>query len=365
MEEINSYYKWNTIFLWSVGLWPYCNKKFRLLHNGIISLITWASVISQLVAIFGVEKDLFRQLRDISITAMAIAALTKYHVTWYEINYVKAQVNQIRLDWETNNVEVLRIMQIYAFYGKRLVILFATFFYPGLSIVILYHISPIILNVIVPLNESRPIKFPIDLEFWIEEEQYPILNISLFCLVVIVDVAVLVGTESFSIMICLHVAGLFDVASYYYEKAVLSESVPSYRPQNSKNKEIVSYIATGVFFHRKALQSAFHVFTTVFRVINTLVSEGLFMTQTKGAKCRTLSWFYWVLLARASICFARNRIFKLFYLFKLSVTVFQLSDIGEAIFSVLVLLATFGYMFWMNLAVEYIIDNASSIPIKT
>ncbi|XP_076390169.1 uncharacterized protein LOC143264894 [Megachile rotundata] len=52
-------------------------------------------------------------------------------------------------------------------------------------------------------------------------------------------------------------------------------------------------------------------------------------------------------------------------LFCLSVTVFQLSDIGEAIFSVLVLLATFGYMFWMNLAVEYIIDNASSIPIKT
>nr|XP_012137309.1 PREDICTED: uncharacterized protein LOC105662054 [Megachile rotundata] len=333
MVEINSYYKWCTIFLSMIGLWPYCNKRFQLLHNGIISLITWASVICQLAAILAIDRDLFRQLRGIPITAMAIAAFTKYHATWYQINYVKAQINQIRLDWETNNVEVLRIMQIYAFYGKRLVILFATFFYPGLSIVILYHISPIILNVIVPLNESRPIKFSTDLEFWIEEEQYPILNISLFCLVVIVDVAVLVGTESFSIMICLHVAGLFDVASYYFEKAVLLESVPSYRPRKIKDKESINHIATGVLFHLRCLQDV----------------------HDTAERCKAVYSFITILgVITASIS-----------LFCLSVMVLQLSDIRETIFFVLVLIATFGYMFWLSLAVQYVIDSADSMPLKT
>ncbi|XP_076389494.1 uncharacterized protein LOC105662054 [Megachile rotundata] len=210
---------------------------------------------------------------------------------------------------------------------------FTAFFYPGLSIVILYHISPVILDVIVPLNESRPIKFSTDLEFWIEEEQYPILNISLFCLVVIVDVAVLVGTESFSIMICLHTAGLFDVASYYFEKAVLLESVSSYRPRKIKDKESINHIATGVLFHLRCLQDV----------------------HDTAERCKAVYSFITILgVITASIS-----------LFCLSVMVLQLSDIRETIFFVLVLIATFGYMFWLSLAVQYVIDSADSMPLKT
>ncbi|XP_076390171.1 uncharacterized protein LOC105662052 [Megachile rotundata] len=86
MAEMNSYYNWCMFFLSVIGLWPYCNKKFRLLHNSIISLITWSSVISQFATIFAVDKDLFQHLRDLSTAEVAVAALTKYHATWYQIN---------------------------------------------------------------------------------------------------------------------------------------------------------------------------------------------------------------------------------------------------------------------------------------
>nr|XP_012144599.1 PREDICTED: uncharacterized protein LOC105662965 [Megachile rotundata] len=219
MAEMNSYYKWCMFFLLIIGLWPHSTKKFRLLHNGIISFVTCLSVICQFAVFFIADRSLFQQLRDISIAAMTIVVFTKYHTFWYHINDLKAFLDEVRLDWETNNVEVLRIMQIHAFHGKRLVIYFAAylkcvtaFFYPGMFILILYHISPIILDIIVPLNESRPLEFPIHIEFFIEKKQHPILNISLVYLAIIMDITILVGTESIMIMFSLHVAGSFGIA---------------------------------------------------------------------------------------------------------------------------------------------------------
>ncbi|XP_076389569.1 uncharacterized protein LOC105662965 [Megachile rotundata] len=254
MAEMNSYYKWCMFLMPIMGLWPHSTKNF--------GSYIMASSASLLFAVFFIaDRSLFQQLRDISIAAMTIVVFTKYHTFWYHINDLKAFLDEVRLDWETNNVEVLRIMQIHAFHGKRLVIYFAAylkcvtaFFYPGMFILILYHISPIILDIIVPLNESRPLEFPIHIEFFIEKKQHPILNISLVYLAIIMDITILVGTESIMIMFSLHVAGSFGIASYYFKTAVLAESVASLHPRNNTNNETISYIATGVFFHRRAIQ---------------------------------------------------------------------------------------------------------------
>ncbi|XP_076389570.1 odorant receptor 43a-like [Megachile rotundata] len=145
---------------------------------------------------------------------MAMVALTKYHITWYMIEDVKAFLDQIRREWETNDDEILRIMQIHAFHGKRLVIIFAGFAYPSVCMVVLYHISPIILDKILPLNESRSIKYLISAEFFINKEQHQIISICLLHFFIIIDATVFVGTESLMIMISSHIAGLFEVARF-------------------------------------------------------------------------------------------------------------------------------------------------------
>nr|XP_012144601.1 PREDICTED: uncharacterized protein LOC105662966 [Megachile rotundata] len=185
---------------------------------------------------------------------MAMVALTKYHITWYMIEDVKAFLDQIRREWETNDDEILRIMQIHAFHGKRLVIIFAGFAYPSVCMVVLYHISPIILDKILPLNESRSIKYLISAEFFFNKEQHRIISTSLLNFGVITDVTVLVGMESFIIMVTSHIAGLFEVASLFFEKAVLAESSAPYLPRNCRNNETINYIITGTTVHRMALQ---------------------------------------------------------------------------------------------------------------
>ncbi|XP_076389744.1 uncharacterized protein LOC143264802 isoform X2 [Megachile rotundata] len=218
-------------------------------------------------------------------------------------------------------------MQVHAFYGKRLVIMFAVF------MTVLYHISPIILDKILPLNESRPVMFPIDLEFLIDEEQHPILNTFLKYLMLIMDVTVIVGTESLMIMLSSHLAGLYEVASYYFEKAVLAELSAPYLPRDCSNYRSNTYIARGVILHRMARQFGHDA-----------------SNQSK------LSYIPAVIFGVIALSI---------HFFCLSQTVLQTVDIRETILSLLLIISTLGYMFWMNLAVEHIIEAVESISLRT
>ncbi|XP_076390167.1 uncharacterized protein LOC143264892 [Megachile rotundata] len=135
------------------------------------------------------------------------------------------------------------------------------------------------------------------------------------------------------IMINLYIAGLFRIASYYFEKAVLAESVASYHLRSCTNNETVSYLAIGVLVHGRALQRLH-----------------------EGSEKVKVTYSILTLLGMINVSIS---------LFCLSVTVLQLSDIRETLFSATVLIATLGYIFWLNFTVEYMIESASSISLTT
>ncbi|XP_076390159.1 uncharacterized protein LOC105662053 [Megachile rotundata] len=272
-------------------------------------------------------------LRLASFIALTMVACTRYHLTLYQINDVEEFLNRIKLDWRTNDEEILRIMRLHAFYGKRFVIIFAAFVYPSACVTLIYHISPFILDKILPLNESRPTKFPIETDFLIDEEQHPILNNFLLYLSLIIAVSIMVGTESLMIMISTHIAGLYGVTSYYFQKAVLVESSASCRRIDCANNKSMSYIVSGVTVHQMARQFA--------RDVNNRCNKSYVPSIMFGVLALSI------------------------HLFCLSETVLRTIDIRETILSVLLIISTLGYMFWMNLVVEFVVDRARSIPLTT
>nr|XP_012137311.1 PREDICTED: uncharacterized protein LOC105662056 [Megachile rotundata] len=258
MAEMNSYYKWCMFFLSVIGLWPYSSKKFRLLQNGIVSLASGLSVICQFLAYFTVERNLIRLLKLTSLISMTLITFTRYHFAWYQIDQMKEFLDQISFDWKINNDEILGIMQTHAFFGKRFVITFAVYFtvvaYVPVCIIVLYHISPIILDRVLPLNESRAVNLPVDVVLMFDREQHPVFTAFLLCLLLTVAESITVGAESFLIMLSWHIAGLFSIASYYFQKAVLQECAASGFPRDCKDNKGASYITSGVIVHWKALQ---------------------------------------------------------------------------------------------------------------
>ncbi|XP_076389953.1 uncharacterized protein LOC143264860 [Megachile rotundata] len=246
---------------------------------------------------------------------------------------VKGFLDQISLHWNTNNDNILRIMQHHAAYRERFVIIFAGFCYPSVCMIMIYHVSPIVMDKISPINESRPVRFPIEYKSFLGDEERPYLTTFMLYLAVIVDVTVFIGAESLIILIVSHIAGLFEIASYHFQKAILEESSALCPPRDCINYKNISYIISGVAIHRMALQFV-HDFNDHCKI--SFVPAILFGV-----------------IALSS------------HLFCLSETVRDLSDVRETILSVLLLTSTLGYMFWMNIAFQYMIDSADSISLLT
>ncbi|XP_076390166.1 odorant receptor 43a-like [Megachile rotundata] len=135
------------------------------------------------------------------------------------------------------------------------------------------------------------------------------------------------------IMITSHIAGLFEVASLFFEKAVLADSSVSYLPRNCKNTESINYIITGTTIHRMALQ---------------------FVRDLKN-HCNISSG---PAIMFGVIALSSN-------LFCLSQTVFRPAENRETILSVFLINSTLGYMFWINFTFQHMISSSESIPLTT
>nr|XP_012137305.1 PREDICTED: uncharacterized protein LOC105662050 isoform X1 [Megachile rotundata] len=125
----------------------------------------------------------------------------------------------------------------------------------------------------------------------------------------------------------------FIVLSYYFQKAILEESSALHHRRDWSNKKTMPYIANGVIVHQMARQFVHDV--------NNRCKVPYVLTIMCGVIALSLHFF----------C--------------LSETVLRTADIRETILSVLLIISTLGYMFWLNLAVEFIIDSACSISLRT
>lgn len=84
--------------------------------------------------------------------------------------------------------------------------------YGGLFFFFFIQYYPILLDIVVPLNESRPRKLIFPAEYFIDQQKYfPIIAIQAGIGLFIIGTS-LIATESFSFTNALHVFGLFKVA---------------------------------------------------------------------------------------------------------------------------------------------------------
>ncbi|KAL6264315.1 hypothetical protein P5V15_004424 [Pogonomyrmex californicus] len=130
------------------------------------------------------------------------------------------------------------------------------------SFYILSQYVSILLDIVSPLNESRPRKFLIPAEYFIDHEKYfyiIILHIAIGTLIVTLSG---VATESFSITNALHAFGLFKIASYRM-KHILN----GINPQICVTKKYaISHkrIIAAVDFHRRAIEFSEELLKTSF-----------------------------------------------------------------------------------------------------
>ncbi|XP_039311352.1 uncharacterized protein LOC120359096 isoform X3 [Solenopsis invicta] len=265
MEEFpeERYYGMNRVLLSTVGLWPDDHYKVRHFRFILLLLIVISLPSSQWIKLFTSEYNSDLLLKILSFNILLMLCPIKY-ITFYAVfKNIKEFRQRVQNNWGAlkDNREI-EIICKQGSYGKFFTIFIATFVLILSVVYICTQYVSIVLDIITPLNVSRPRQLLIITEYFIDHEKYFYIISIYLAIAIIVIVTCFIATESFSVINALHAFGLFKIASYRM-KHLLSGITPH---MCLTKKYIISHnkIIAAVDFHRRAIDK---FWTSLFNLI--------------------------------------------------------------------------------------------------
>ncbi|XP_020295568.1 uncharacterized protein LOC109860708 [Pseudomyrmex gracilis] len=180
--------------------------------------------------------------------------LLRYLSLFINTDKFKNCFEQVRMNLDSlKDDEEFQIFHRHAVIGKFGTIFSMIFVYTSLAIFTLTFFSPHILDIVIPLNESRERwHFPDSLEYFIDQEKHLYLLAGYLFLVALVGMNTALATETASMAYVQHICAMFSITSYRIERIVNRNQM---RLKDSLRKfENYADIAEIVDSHQRAIK---------------------------------------------------------------------------------------------------------------
>ncbi|XP_077258653.1 uncharacterized protein LOC143895440 isoform X2 [Temnothorax americanus] len=241
---------------------------------------------------------------------------------------LKELMEQVRHDWNSlKEEEELKIIHNRANVGRSCIIALLIWMYSTFFLLALMLISPNILNIVMPLNESRQSwQLPTTMEFFIDREKYiELLTLYLF-VAAFIGLSTMISKEMFLLMYVQHTCAMFQITSYRIERTV-------------NKSHAKSLISAEKFNSHKSIVEAIDSHQNAIKFVDSLKS--------------TFSVTHLFAIPIGVVSLSIN-----LYLFCESI---MAEDIGSTSMWFLYVATHFGYMFFCNYIGQLVIDHSDDI----
>ncbi|KYN43581.1 hypothetical protein ALC56_01842 [Trachymyrmex septentrionalis] len=215
------YYRINKIFMSQIGIWPYQSRTKRILIPSTIVLISVSIFIAEIICMFDTWGNVDIAVECMISTIIIIGSFTKLFNLILNMKKTRHLFSLIEYHWQvfTNSTDI-KIMQDYVTFGRKIIILYSIYIYTSMVVFIIIPMSPQIMDIVIPLNDTRPRKLLIEVEYRVDQEKYyyPILFHSYVAIVLIISVIVCVDTTYISYVE--HGCSLFAAIGYRLEHVI-------------------------------------------------------------------------------------------------------------------------------------------------
>ncbi|XP_072761613.1 odorant receptor 9a-like isoform X2 [Anoplolepis gracilipes] len=217
MESVwNYYYSITKRMLLLVGQWPYQKQKDRLLRMTLVTMTELSVMVPQI-------KDL---------------------------------TNQLYSHWKSlQSPEEYEIMKTYAAKARLFSLIYSSYYVICCPMFVLISLTPQILDIVLPLNESRPIILPYEAHYFVHDDREYFYYIFFHALIAII--IIITGILAHDCMVLTyveHVCSIFAVAGFRFENLAYNKNT------HLINNDLINMynqkITTSVHAHWQALQFA-------------------------------------------------------------------------------------------------------------
>ncbi|XP_071639948.1 odorant receptor 13a-like [Temnothorax longispinosus] len=255
MEPSRSYYyDINKKFLMLIGQWPYQKPKERIIAFAFIMIIH-VSVLFPVTAKFCMCENAQCIYDILPIYVLLVIILLKIFTLCFNSRKIKDLTDRSFVDWDMlKTKEEHNIMRKYAETGRWYALIYGSFIYMVAIIFASTALVPRILDVVFPLNTSRPVMFPYPAYYFVDENEY---FYYIFCHMLFTGVTNMTGLIAHDITFFVyteHVCGLFAIVGFRLEhllhkRCAIEKNMIDY-PDAVYHKNI----AISIYIHHKALR---------------------------------------------------------------------------------------------------------------
>ncbi|XP_029677030.1 odorant receptor 13a-like [Formica exsecta] len=255
-QNRNYYYDIGKRYLWMIGQWPYQKPRMRLSFLALVVIVLANCLFTQIAQIFVCEDTqcIFQTLPPHLLVWNSLVKVLAYR---FNSEKIKDLTDHLFVDWDTLETQEEReILKKYAENGRWYSLIYASYCYVSTVSFITTSLVPRIMDIVFPLNTSRPIMLAYPAHYFVNEEQYFYF---IFCHMLITALICMTGLIAHDCMFFIyieHVCGLFAVVGFRFKNALdkcdIARSSLIDCPDNLYHKNITFSIHA----HREALQFA-------------------------------------------------------------------------------------------------------------
>ncbi|XP_039307278.1 odorant receptor 13a [Solenopsis invicta] len=217
-----NYYKLNRFLLSACGLEPYQSKWNARLIRAFITVIMMSSAFFQILCWFTFEITYEFIVNGMQALLLKLCIINSLHLRIGNIDKVKILFDRISKDWALQKTHSeIKIMREHAEFSKLFTFYCTILSYITMMGYCIWLCTPEILNVLMPMNESRPRKTPFKDEFFLDEERYCILIRTHTCFALLIIPILFVTGLTLFMTFTQHVCGMCKLLGSRAERLFL------------------------------------------------------------------------------------------------------------------------------------------------
>ncbi|XP_072762599.1 uncharacterized protein [Anoplolepis gracilipes] len=217
-SAVKRYYNINKIFMSKIGGWPTQSIFIKIFLSTVISTFIFSLAFLEFVQLTKTWRTITQDCECLIMLLVVIIGGIKLFTLVLSNKNIKRLLSLIDYHWRifTHSLET-QILHDYAIVGRKMTISYAFVIYILMCFFLLIPVMPLLLNIVKPLNKSRPYKYLFDIDYGFDREAYyyPILIYTY--LTTIMNISILVIVDTSYMMFVQHACSLFAAIGHRLE----------------------------------------------------------------------------------------------------------------------------------------------------
>ncbi|XP_036144332.1 uncharacterized protein LOC118646133 [Monomorium pharaonis] len=203
-------YNINRIFLSTVGLWPFQNKLVRNFLRIFFFLLEISYWLFEIMLIYNHWDNLQIVFDGSYQLVMSISFVGRIGNEFWNHDKLRRLYKAIDEHWNifTNDVEV-QVMKNYSMVSRKFTKCYSMLMFSIALIMVAVPLTPILLDIVIPLNESRLRFFAIEVDFRVSNNEYFLPIYCYTSILILVGVNVVMGVDAMHVACAAHACSLF------------------------------------------------------------------------------------------------------------------------------------------------------------